>query len=404
MGAPLDSLIVKLAAPCNLDCTYCYVYNHEDHAWRDRPKHMPDDVFDAMLERTREYCTAHGSRMSFVFHGGEPTLVGAKRFDELVVRARRVLGDRLDKVAMQTNGTLLDDEWATTLKQHHVSVGVSIDGPAEIHDRARVDHAGRGSHADVVAGIRLLQRHQVSYGVICVIDPTADGAQTYRYLRSLDIRHIHFLLPHVSHDNKERFYGDVGARTPIGDFLVAAFDEWLEEDDPNVQVLAFWGLLRTMMGGPGWKDDFGNPLTPYLIVETDGAIEALDSLKVCDHGINHGGGLNVLRDGFEDLRRGSGLLHKAVHEGFALCAQCRECPEAKVCGGGYLPARYSRENGFDNPTVWCEDIYGLLQHIRRSTGVGTADDSYLPVIRAARARARTRLSLRVVPSRDGPSV
>jgi uncharacterized protein len=123
-----------------------------------------------------------------------------------------------------------------------------------------------------------------------------------------------------------------------------------------------------MLGdGPG-SDAFGNPLMSYLVVDTDGSIEAMDALRVCREGIV-ASGLNVLSHGFDDLEEGMPLVHRAVHEGFPLAETCRRCPEREVCGGGHLPHRWSAERGFDNPSAWCADIQALLAHVRARTGI-----------------------------------
>jgi uncharacterized protein len=360
----LDAVIVKVAALCNLNCSYCYVYNHADQTYRERPRVMSDDVFDATLERMRAYCEPRpGARMLLIFHGGEPTLVGAKRFDELAARARKRLGRRLSGISIQTNATLIDADWVKVFDRHAVNVGVSIDGPREIHDAARVDHAGRGSYTATVAGLRKLQRGGLSPSAICVINPEHSGVAAYRHLRSLGVMRMNFLLPDVSHDSRMLFYPG-RHRTPVADYLIPMFDAWLEEDNPDVEIRIFRGLIRMLMGGEGETDAFGNLLMGYLVVETDGSIEALDALRVCESGINRSG-LNILRNGFDDLRAGLPLVYRAVHEGFPLSPICEACHEKAICGGGYLPHRYSRARGFDNPSVWCADILKLLAHIRR---------------------------------------
>jgi uncharacterized protein len=101
----------------------------------------------------------------------------------------------------------------------------------------------------------------------------------------------------------------------------------------------------------------------YVIVESDGSIEPLDALKVCEDRLTRTG-LNVLQHGFDDLAGGRSLLHQLVNEGLQLPTACRACPEKDVCGGGYYPHRYSRERGFDNPSVWCADILKLIGHLR----------------------------------------
>jgi uncharacterized protein len=173
---------------------------------------------------------------------------------------------------------------------------------------------------------------------------------------------MNFLLPDVSHDNKLRFYGGRGA-TPVADYLIPIFDQWFAEDDPEIRIRLFWGLLRMMMGGLAETDAFGNPAMHYVVVETEGSIEPLDALKVCEEGLTQVG-LNILRHSFDELGCGSPLLHQLVNEGLPLPTVCRSCTESDICGGGYYPNRYSRARGFDNPSVWCADILKLIAHLR----------------------------------------
>lgn len=174
---------------------------------------------------------------------------------------------------------------------------------------------------------------------------------------------MNFLMPDVSHDNKARLYSHYGT-TPLADYLIPVFDDWFDEDDPGVRVTMFWELIGMIRGGPPQTDGFGNPLMNYLIIETDGTIHGNDVLRVCDEGISESG-LNVFQHGFDDLYLGSPLVHQLVHEGIPLSATCQACPDRNVCGGGSLPHRYSRANGFDNPSVWCTDILKLIAHIRQ---------------------------------------
>jgi uncharacterized protein len=363
------NVVLKLASRCNLNCSYCYIYQHEDRSYLRRPKLIGDEVYERTLAAMLDYCEARSDdhAMALTYHGGEPTMVGAERFDRLAARAREVLGRRLRLLAMQTNGVLLDGEWVEVLRRHQVRVSVSLDGPPEIHDAVRVDHHGRGSYAATVAGIKLLIEGGIVPKVLSVVNPGFAGDEAYRHFRSLGIRSMDFLLPDITHDSKESFYGGRGP-TPVADYLIPAFDAWLDEDDPQVEVRLFSNLLRGFLGDEPGSDAFGNPAMSYLIVDTDGAIEALDALRVCEEGIA-ASGLNVLRQGFGDLAAGLPLVHRAVHEGFELPQGCRGCPEREVCGGGHLPHRYSRARGFDNPSAWCADILKLFAHIRERAGI-----------------------------------
>jgi uncharacterized protein len=365
----IAAVVLKLASRCNLNCSYCYIYHHEDKSYLRRPKLIGDEVYERTLAAMLDYCRERGDdgSMALTYHGGEPTLVGAARFDRLASRAREVLGGRLRLLAIQTNAVLLDQGWVEAFRRHEVRVSVSLDGPAEIHDAVRVDHQGRGSYAETVAGIRLLQEGGITPRILSVVNPGRSGLEAYRHFRSLGVTAMDFLLPDVTHDSKETFYGGLGT-TPVADFLIPAFDAWLAEDDPGVEVRLFSNLLRAFLGDEPGSDAFGNPLMNYLIVETDGSIEALDALRVCEDGIAQSG-LNVLEHGFGDLAAGLPLVHQAMHQGFALAPPCRACAEREVCGGGHLPHRYSRARKFDNPSAWCADILKLFAHIRERTGI-----------------------------------
>jgi uncharacterized protein len=368
MKKGIDHLVVKIAERCNLNCCYCYMYNHEDKSYLHRPRYMSDEIFDFVLERTRRYCMARpGLKMALIFHGGEPTLAGRVRVRHFVERARIILGEMLDGIGLQTNATLIDERWAMLFKDLGVRVGVSLDGDAVVHDRYRKDLRGGGSHAAAVRGLKLLQGAGALWGVIAVADPEGDGRSVYSYFRQLGIHKMNFLFPDVSHDNKSRLYGKYGP-TPIADFLIPVFDEWYREDNPDVEIKVFSSLLSAMLGGRAGTEAFGNPLLSFLIIETDGGIHANDALRVCDENIADSG-LSVIHNDLEDLRVGMPLVYRLAEEGLPLSKTCGACPEVNICGGGNIAHRFSRTKGFDNESVWCADILKLIRHMRITTQV-----------------------------------
>lgn len=368
MSGEIKSLIVKIAERCNLNCTYCYMYNHEDKAYLTKPPIMSDEVFDRMLDRVSDYCdAAPGRTMALTFHGGEPTLVGTKRFERLVHRARGRLGGRLRSLGVQTNATLIDQRWIDLFVALDIRPGVSLDGPAHIQDAARIDHFGRGSYARSARGLLQLIEAGLEPGVLCVVNPAHSGLETYAHFRKLGISRINYLLPDVSHDNKATCYPSASS-VPVADYLLPVFDAWFDENDPSIVVQPFRSLLALMMGGRSAGDDFGDTQMNYLIIETDGEIELLDALKVCAQDITRDQ-WRVQDHGFEEVLSRPGPFRRMIMEHVPLCAECRACPNMNICGGGYLPHRYARANGFDNPSVWCADIKRLLDHIRTRADV-----------------------------------
>ena len=163
--------VLKTASRCNLNCSYCYVYNKGNDSWRGRPALMPDRVFAASVQRIRRYCERSGQHtVSVSFHGGEPCLIGPERFAQRCGRLRRELGDRDRlRLVLQTNGTLLNDEWAEVIKAYNVDVGVSVDGAQDVHDAHRVDHGGRGSYRRVRRGLAALTEADVPFSILSVI-------------------------------------------------------------------------------------------------------------------------------------------------------------------------------------------------------------------------------------------
>ncbi|MGV3481886.1 MAG: radical SAM protein, partial [Sphingobium sp.] len=169
--AAIHPFIIKTAARCNLNCSYCYVYNQADTAWRSRPALMSDQIFTATVDRISRHVVQSGQTEALIlFHGGEPMLVGKRRFDEMCRALHHALGDLVDvQLAIQTNGVLIDEDWIALFRAHDVQLGISLDGMAVANDRHRVDHKGRGSHAAVVRAMDRLAAADYRFGLLCVI-------------------------------------------------------------------------------------------------------------------------------------------------------------------------------------------------------------------------------------------
>lgn len=354
--------VLKSASRCNLNCSYCYVYNKGNDTWRDRPALMPDAIFDASIARIRHYCDESGQRsVSVSFHGGEPCLIGAKRFAERCERLRRDL--RNVRLTLQTNGTLLNETWAQVIKDYDVGVGISVDGPEQMHDASRVDHKGRGSYHRVVQGIEALKRAGAPFSILSVIQFGCDGLAAHRHLTSLEPHGISYLLPDFIHDTIAPVRHAYGP-TPCWDFLRPIFDDWAASWPPKITIPLFWNVIRLVMGADSKVDVLGNERLPFAFIQPDGAIECLDVLGVCGAHINVTG-LNVLTDDLADIAAVSDFHRTTMFLGTPLPRACRACAERDTCGGGYLPHRYSAAGGFDNRSVWCADLLALFNHVRR---------------------------------------
>jgi uncharacterized protein len=368
-SVPPLQVILKVASRCNLNCSYCYVYNKGDVSWRRQPKFMTPVTFKAALQRTREHCERSGQdSVRITFHGGEPLLAGVAQFAQWCEAAHQGLGDlcRVD-LSVQTNGTLVDQGLVEVFRRYAVSVGISLDGPADINDQFRVDHAGRGSYAQAARGLRMLREHGVPFQVLCVLPFGGNSLRIHHAFVSLGAKRINYLLPDYTHDS----IGDIRSRfgpTPCADALIPILEEWFN-NSLQTRIGMFWNMARVILGGDSHIDLLGDQSRyQYVFVETGGDIEGLDVLRICRPGLP-ATGLHVSRDAFADIANTESLHRSVIFEGIPLPTGCRACPERHTCGGGYLPHRFSAQRGFDNPTVWCPDMLRMFGRLRELLAV-----------------------------------
>jgi len=174
-------------------------------------------------------------------------------------------------------------------------------------------------------------------------------------------------MPHFTHDTIAPVRQRFGA-TPCADFLIPIFDAWWFEGSMDVQIDDLKNVARVIMGGRSRSEAIGNDPPGYVFIEPDGEMEGLDNLRSCCDGLSRIK-LNVRNSDFFDLLTTETMHSQAIFEGMPLAQTCRSCPEGETCRGGYLPHRYSKDRGFDNPSVWCADLLKLFAHLRSRMGV-----------------------------------
>lgn len=364
---PFYTFLFKVASRCNLDCDYCYMYHLADQSWRRQPKRMSKVVVLQAAKRIRQHVLAHElPEIAIVMHGGEPLLAGEALL-------REFLGTMWDEISplcqisfgVQTNGTLLTPEIIDILSAYDVSVGVSLDGPPEVNDQHRVTVDGKSSYDAVVRGVELLRangKRNLFSGFLCVIDIDVDPLAVYAHLRAFDPPSMDFLLPDANYGSHPK--GKVSDRnsTPYADWLIPIFDEWYTCSQPAPIINHFQEIVDLILGAPSSLESLGLSPVDLVVIETNGDIEAVDALKSTYEGATSLG-LNVFRNSFDDALGHAKIVHRQV--GIQSLSQtCQSCAIVQICGGGYLPHRYDPRNGFDNPSVYCSDLWKLIWHIR----------------------------------------
>ena len=361
---PFREYVLKVCSRCDLKCDHCYIYEHVDQSWRFRPKVITEETVTKTAERIAEHAQYHGlPEVRVILHGGEPLLAGTARLRRVCEILHREINGvcRLD-LRIHTNGVLLDEDFCALFADQQVKVGISLDGDRAANDRHRRYADGRSSYDQVVRAIGRLrdERYQGLYsGLLCTIDVLNDPGTTYAALAALEPPLIDFLLPHGTWDNPPP--GMTGSATPYADWLIEIFDQWIE-DANRVPVRLFESIIRTTYGAASLTEALGLSATDVVVVETDGSIEQVDSLKVAYEGAPETG-FDVFRHTLNDAAGHPAITGRQQGLG-GLCRTCRDCPVVTSCGGGLYTHRFRTGTDFDNPSVYCADLMKLITHVR----------------------------------------
>lgn len=357
-AVPFRQFILKVHSRCNLSCSYCYVYEMAERGWRDLPKRMSVAVADNAVRRIAEHVNTHGlASVDVILHGGEPLLAGAEWISRLVGRLRSDV-PALVNVALQTNGTLLDRPMLTTLKRLGVKIGVSLDGDADATGRHRRYADGRNSFDAVADGIDLLRSPEFAEaysGILCTVDVENEPVSTYEALLKFAPPALDLLLPHAN-----RSSGPPGKG--YAEWLIRVFDRWYDAPRQETSIRLFSELIQLILGNPGRVEGLGLLPSTLIVVDTDGSVKQLDSLSSAYAGAADIG-LSVMSGSFDDALDHPTTVARQIGIA-ALAEKCLLCPVVTICGGGLYPHRFKEGKGFRQPSVYCADLFSLINYVR----------------------------------------
>ncbi len=373
---PNFQIMTKPLGPiCNLDCTYCYYLEKENLYGEKKNFKMSDDVLESYI---RQYIQSQSTpTVSFAWQGGEPTLLGVPFFEKVVKLQAKYCGSKRIENAFQTNGTLLDDEWGDFLYRNSFLIGISIDGPAEIHDAYRVDKGGQPTHARVMRGLEVLKRHKVEFNTLTVVNrKTAyEPLAIYRFLKSIGSQYLQF-IPIVEEISAEPDANGLRLLKPYaprettvsewsveslqyGIFLQTIFDEWVRADVGRIFVNLFDVALESWMGMDQSLCVFAKTCGSALVMEHNG------DLYSCDHFVYPD---NKLGNILERPLAGLAGLPKQMKFGKAkdvsLPKACIECDVRFACNGECPKHRFLKTDaGEPGLNYLCAGYKHFFHHI-----------------------------------------
>jgi uncharacterized protein len=374
--ARFSAALLKVASRCNLNCDYCYVYQHADQSWRGQPKLISDQTVHQFGVRLDEYVAALDlERFSIIFHGGEPLLYTAGGLARIAATVRRLVraSCQLD-FSLQTNGVLLTDESLCALAQAGISVSLSLDGPRHVHDRHRLNHAGESTFDATLDALGRLTAAgpDVFAGVIAVIDATVPPYELFGFFAPMDLPRLDFLLPDATHAVPPA--GRMEDESLYQRWLEEAFELWFREF-PDLPIRWFDAVLGSRLGVPSPTDVMGLGNVSLIVIETDGSYTDHDVFKITgDSGARLGA--SVFNTAFADVARNAKLREHGYRLTFdGLASECKTCPVVEACGGGCVMHRAHPERGLDAPTVYCGEMFGLLSTATRLLRSSLADSA-----------------------------
>lgn len=362
----INEFVVKIASRCNLNCDYCYEYNMGDDSWKKQSKYMSLEIAQHLKCRIVEHLQAHNEidQIFISFHGGEPLSVGAERLQNYCDIFKEICNEVPVRLSFstQTNGVFLDEKMINTLKKNRVFVGVSVDGPKEYNDLHRVDHKGKSTFNDTQKGINKINNLAKEYfnSVFAVIDLRIPPLEVFDYFGSIGVENCDFLLPHYNWDLLPPRYGK--SSTAYGEWLYEIWSAWIRGRNKHMNIRFFESIVRNFLGAESLYEAMTDAPASLITINSDGDYEGVDTLKSTGNS-SQVLGYNILSHTLNEV-----LEHQAVQQrqiGIkALCDKCLTCEHLKRCYGGYYPHRFKKSNGFQNESVYCDDLFYLISRMR----------------------------------------
>ena len=356
------AITLKISERCNLDCDYCYFFNAGDDSYATHSALISADTIEVLVERLKQFVEEYDLRRIVIhLHGGEPLLMPKKRFNSICEEFRSNLDPFVDlALTVQTNGVLIDLEWIEIFQRFGVQVGISLDG-AQIHNDAhRRDHQGRSSYHETVRGLELCKEHlQQPPMILAVIGEEFDPKQIYEHFRTdLEVEHFDFLLPDKNHDN---FQGNAEA---YGDFLIEIFDQMVnDENSVSVRIIDHFLARIYGYGNFLFSSERYSPENLLVTVSSEGGMGPEDTIRSTKYWSGYE---------YRDVKKSSigeviqdPIFQDFVHGKNTPASACSDCCWREVCGSGQPEHRYCSQNGFDNPSVYCEGLDKFYTHVLR---------------------------------------
>lgn len=354
----IESLLIKPAsAVCNLDCAYCFYLDREADPYRDLPGRSMDlETLERLVDTWMFYSYPAST---FAFQGGEPTLAGLRFFERLIEYQKRYGRDGQSVGnSLQTNGILIDDAWCKLLKEYQWLVGLSLDGPEQMHDRYRLNRGGQGTWRRVMKALEALQRNGVEYNILCVLSQAnvEQPKELYRFFRSAGADNLQF-IPLAEFDAEGNPLPFTITPEQYGRFLLELFEVWWPERR-KVRVRWFDNVAEALAGQKPGNCTMHETCDSYVVVEYNGDVYPCDFFVSAEWKLG-----NVMVDSWPEIARRRKRYEFAAKKTLPH-AECQICEHFDLCHGGCPKLRHARHRDFYELDYFCQSYKMAFARIR----------------------------------------
>lgn len=356
---PALSLLIKPASgSCNLNCAYCFYANVTDLRKIKNYGMMSDETMEQMIVRAFDYAE---HQVTFAFQGGEPTLAGLDYYKTFVQLVKKHNKNKITvNYALQTNGIKIDDAYASFFAEHHFLLGVSLDGPKEIHDMNRKFPNGSGSYKNVKNAIKLLDQHKVDYNILSVVNKAVAKHPTkvYQYFKKEGYDYLQFIpcLDELGEAHGTNPY----ALTPedYGTFLCTLFDQWYKDfmEGRRISIRTFDNILHIVLGYPAESCDMQGVCSTNLVIEADGSAYPCDFYVLDDWYLG-----NVASNTLQEMIQGE-TATRFVDHSRVRHDECAKCEFLPVCRSGCRRHKSLDSTGPLELNYFCESYKVFYGH------------------------------------------
>lgn len=356
MKRDINLMLKPSSSKCNLKCKYCFYHSISEARNITDYGFMSLNTLKIIIEKVMEYCD--GGNCCIGFQGGESTLIGLEFYKKLIEYTKSNDNRTTFNFSLQTNGTMITEEWAKFFKENNFLVGVSLDGPKDIHNLNRIYCNGKDSFNSVLKGIQLLKKYAVDFNILTVVTPSISKKidSCYKYFKKSNLKYLQFIPCLEPLENNEHIFSKHSlSPQEFEEFLIKSFDLWYRDaiEGNYVSIRYFDNILSLFLGYDYEACDMRGICSCQHIIESDGSVYPCDFYTYEKYSIG-----NILKDGFDTIHNKDCTIN-FIKDSLNTSHKCATCEFKSICRDG---CRRYRENEPDNLNFFCSSYYNFFSY------------------------------------------